>query len=70
MAAHPRRTGRRRAGAAARKETGERRVSSRDIILGRVRRALGDAAGRTPEPYEEYEAAVDRGYLREHGART
>ncbi|MER5300744.1 LUD domain-containing protein [Streptomyces lasiicapitis] len=45
-------------------------MSSRDIILGRVRRALGDTAGRTPEPYEEYEAAVDRGYQREHGART
>jgi L-lactate dehydrogenase complex protein LldG len=41
-------------------------VSSRDRILGRVRRALADVpADGTP-----YEQAVERGYLREHGERT
>ncbi|MEU6665568.1 lactate utilization protein C [Streptomyces sp. NPDC046727] len=41
-------------------------MSSRERILGRVRRALADV---TPDerPYEE---AVPRGYLREHGERT
>ncbi|GGS14397.1 hypothetical protein GCM10010252_62300 [Streptomyces aureoverticillatus] len=43
-------------------------MTSRDIILGRVRRALGDAGDQDPEA--SYEQAVDRGYLREHGART
>lgn len=41
-------------------------MSSRDRILGRVRRALADVpADGTP-----YEQAVERGYLREHGERT
>ncbi|OLZ74427.1 lactate utilization protein C [Streptomyces sp. IMTB 2501] len=41
-------------------------MSSRDRVLGRVRRALADV---TPDerPYEE---AVNRDYLREHGHRT
>ncbi|MFJ4523311.1 lactate utilization protein C [Streptomyces sp. NPDC088810] len=41
-------------------------MSSRERVLGRVRRALADV---TPEegPYEE---AVPRDYLREHGERT
>ncbi|WP_369393866.1 lactate utilization protein C [Streptomyces sp. CG1] len=41
-------------------------MSSRDRVLGRVRRALADV---TPDerPYEE---AVNRGCLREHGHRT
>ncbi|MET7913468.1 LutC/YkgG family protein [Streptomyces avermitilis] len=38
-------------------------MSSRDVILGRVRRALADVSDDTP-----YEQAVDRSYLREHGA--
>ncbi|WP_406102000.1 lactate utilization protein C [Streptomyces sp. NBC_01003] len=43
-------------------------MSSRDMILGRVRRALGEAPrGDAPESYE---TAVDREYRREHGART
>jgi L-lactate dehydrogenase complex protein LldG len=38
-------------------------VSSRDLVLGRVRRALADVpADDTP-----YEAAIDRGYRRVHG---
>ena len=38
-------------------------MSSRDLVLGRVRRALADVpAADTP-----YEAAVDRGYRRVHG---
>ncbi|MCQ8836065.1 LutC/YkgG family protein [Streptomyces malaysiensis] len=41
-------------------------MRSRDVILGRVRRALG---GPTGEP-ATYETDIDRGYLREHGART
>ncbi|MEV5608840.1 LUD domain-containing protein [Streptomyces sp. NPDC052225] len=41
-------------------------MSSRDVILGRVRRALGGPAG-PPVPYEK---DIDRGYLREHGDRT
>ncbi|MFB9348736.1 lactate utilization protein C [Streptomyces heliomycini] len=41
-------------------------MSSRERILGRVRRALADVPGDdTP-----YERAVARGYLREHGERT
>ncbi|RVU17633.1 lactate utilization protein C [Streptomyces antnestii] len=40
-------------------------MSSRDLILGRVRRALG-----TPATPDTYDHAVDRGYLREHGHRT
>ncbi|MFH8570354.1 lactate utilization protein C [Streptomyces sp. NPDC017993] len=40
-------------------------MSSRDRVLGRVRRALGPA--REPQ---DYSSAVDRGYLREHGRRT
>ncbi|MEU1023457.1 LUD domain-containing protein [Streptomyces sp. NPDC005904] len=41
-------------------------MSSRDRILGRVRRALADVpADDTP-----YEEAVERSYLREHGGRT
>ncbi|WBO62356.1 LutC/YkgG family protein [Streptomyces camelliae] len=41
-------------------------MSSRERVLGRIRRALADV---TPDgrPYEE---AVGRGYLREHGHRT
>ncbi|MET7383893.1 lactate utilization protein C [Streptomyces sp. NPDC005529] len=41
-------------------------MSSRDLILGRVRRATADVRG-DDTPYEQ---AVDRSYLREHGART
>ncbi|MER6074693.1 lactate utilization protein C [Streptomyces sp. NPDC001817] len=41
-------------------------MSSRERILGRVRRALADVAP-DERPYEE---AVDRDYLREHGGRT
>ncbi|KOT40850.1 lactate utilization protein B/C [Streptomyces caelestis] len=49
---------------AEREGSGE--VSSRERILGRVRRALADVPGDdTP-----YERAVARGYLREHGERT
>ncbi|MFF9038026.1 lactate utilization protein C [Streptomyces sp. NPDC014892] len=38
-------------------------MSSRDLIMGRVRRALADVR-RDDTPYEQ---AVPRGYLREHG---
>lgn len=41
-------------------------MSSRDLILGRVRRALADA-GQDETPYER---AVSRDYLRQHGERT
>lgn len=41
-------------------------MSSRDLILGRVRRALADVP-RDDTPYEQ---AVQRGYLREHGERS
>ncbi|QEV16740.1 LutC/YkgG family protein [Streptomyces alboniger] len=41
-------------------------MSSRDRILGRVRRALADVAD-DDTPYEQ---AVGRAYLREHGERT
>jgi len=40
-------------------------MTSRDVILGRVRRALG-----TPAAPDAYDEAVDRRYLREHGSRT
>ncbi|KAB1990435.1 LutC/YkgG family protein [Streptomyces triticiradicis] len=52
-------------------------MSSRDLILGRVRRALADVPrDDTPPgpglPGEDssYERAVGRSYLREHGARS
>ncbi|MFD3623949.1 lactate utilization protein C (plasmid) [Streptomyces sp. DSM 116494] len=41
-------------------------MSSRERILGRVRRALADV----PEDGTPYERAVARDYLREHGRRT
>ncbi len=41
-------------------------MNSRDLILGRVRRALSDVP-RDDTPYEQ---AVDRDYLREHGHRS
>ncbi|MFI0085333.1 lactate utilization protein C [Streptomyces bobili] len=41
-------------------------MSSRERILGRVRRALADVPGGEPS----YEEAVGRGYLREHGERS
>ncbi|QIP83402.1 LUD domain-containing protein [Streptomyces sp. Tu 2975] len=41
-------------------------MSSRDLILGRVRHALADLAA-DPAPYAQ---AVERTYLREHGERT
>ncbi|WP_405774422.1 lactate utilization protein C [Streptomyces sp. NBC_00859] len=44
-------------------------MSSRDVVLGRVRRALGTGSGGQ-QPPEPYERAVTRGYLREHGERT
>jgi L-lactate dehydrogenase complex protein LldG len=52
-------------------------VSSRDLVLGRVRRALADVPrddappgpGRPGEDLS-YERAVGRDYLREHGARS
>ncbi|GGR83324.1 hypothetical protein GCM10010269_23080 [Streptomyces humidus] len=40
-------------------------MSSRELILGRVRRALADV----PPDDTPYEDAVARGYLREHGER-
>lgn len=40
-------------------------MSGRDLILGRVRRALADV----PRDDTPYERAVERGYLREHGGR-
>lgn len=43
-------------------------MSSRDIILGRVRRALGEAP--RGDAQTSYETAVDREYRREHGSRT
>ncbi|MBA4862260.1 lactate utilization protein C [Streptomyces sp. PSKA54] len=52
-------------------------MSSRDLILGRVRRALADVPKDDTPPVPErpgrdpqYEQAVDRTYLREHGDRT
>jgi len=41
-------------------------VSSRDLVLGRVRRALADVR----EDEAPYEQAVSREYRREHGTRT
>ncbi|MFD3924722.1 lactate utilization protein C [Streptomyces sp. NPDC058614] len=41
-------------------------MSSRDLILGRVRRAIADV----PQDDTPYEQAIDRSYLREHGARS
>lgn len=41
-------------------------MSSRDRILGRVRRALADV----PPDDRPYEQAVEREYLREHGGRS
>ncbi|MEB8338004.1 LutC/YkgG family protein [Streptomyces endophyticus] len=41
-------------------------MSSRDVILGRVRRALGGPV----EAPDSYATAIDRGYLREHGTRS
>jgi L-lactate dehydrogenase complex protein LldG len=41
-------------------------VSSRELILGRVRRALADVP-RDDTPYDQ---AFERGYLRKHGARS
>ncbi|MGW1895056.1 LutC/YkgG family protein [Streptomyces sp. NPDC002004] len=41
-------------------------MSSRDLILGRVRRALADVPSDDPP----YERAVGRDYLRAHGDRT
>ncbi|MFI7004980.1 lactate utilization protein C [Streptomyces sp. NPDC050145] len=41
-------------------------MSSRDVILGRVRRALGGPV----EPPSSYGTDVDRSYLREHGGRS
>ncbi|MFE5990518.1 lactate utilization protein C [Streptomyces sp. NPDC056453] len=41
-------------------------MSSRDIILGRVRRALGGPPGAPTT----YDTDIDRDYLREHGDRT
>ncbi|MFC8194953.1 lactate utilization protein C [Streptomyces sp. NPDC057298] len=40
-------------------------MSSRDLILARVRRALADV----PRDDTPYDRAVERGYLREHGNR-
>jgi L-lactate dehydrogenase complex protein LldG len=52
-------------------------MSSRDLILGRVRRALADVPRDDTPPAPErpgedarYEQAVDRDYLREHGTRS
>ncbi|MFZ3573289.1 LutC/YkgG family protein [Streptomyces sp. BH097] len=41
-------------------------MSSRDVILGRVRRALGGPV----EAPDTYAKDIDRSYLREHGSRT
>lgn len=52
-------------------------MNSRERILGRVRRALADVPRDAPPPGPEgpgrdpqYEAAVGRAYLREHGDRS
>ncbi|WP_320778003.1 LutC/YkgG family protein [Streptomyces sp. CRN 30] len=42
-------------------------MSSRDRVLARVRRALADVPRDDGTPYEQ---ALDRDYLREHGARS
>ncbi|MFD9030219.1 lactate utilization protein C [Streptomyces sp. NPDC059567] len=44
-------------------------MSGRDVILGRIRRALGPH-GAPGAPEQAPEHAVDRRYLREHGSRT
>ncbi|MFE6617791.1 lactate utilization protein C [Streptomyces sp. NPDC057740] len=44
-------------------------MSSRERILGRVRRALADVPG-TERDETSYERAVPRDYLREHGSRS
>ncbi|WP_367319171.1 lactate utilization protein C [Streptomyces sp. HUAS ZL42] len=41
-------------------------MSSRERILGRVRRALADV----PQDDTPYDQAIERGYLREHGERS
>lgn len=41
-------------------------MSGRDVVLGRIRRALGPHGAPDPNGGP----AVDRGYLREHGTRT
>ncbi|MFI8929122.1 lactate utilization protein C [Streptomyces sp. NPDC053474] len=45
-------------------------MSGRDVILGRIRRALGPVPDDAPDPCAAHEAAVPRDYLREHGTRT
>ncbi|QCX80732.1 Lactate utilization protein C [Streptomyces sp. YIM 121038] len=45
-------------------------MSGRDVVLGRIRRALGPAPDDAHDPYAAYGAAVPRDYLREHGTRT
>ncbi|MEV6961182.1 LUD domain-containing protein [Streptomyces sp. NPDC051207] len=46
-------------------------MSSRERIVGRVRRALADVPAAVPERRDPaYERDVHRGYLREHGERT
>ncbi|WP_030675481.1 LutC/YkgG family protein [Streptomyces sp. NRRL B-1347] len=45
-------------------------MSSRDVVLGRIRRALGPGPDDARDPYAAYGDAVPRDYLREHGART
>ncbi|WP_172381281.1 LUD domain-containing protein [Streptomyces sp. MNP-20] len=45
-------------------------MSGRDVVLGRIRRALGPAPEDAHDPYAAYGAAVPRDYLREHGTRT
>ncbi len=44
-------------------------MSSRDVILGRVRRALTDVPDQEAGE-DSYAQAVERGYLRVHGQRT
>jgi L-lactate dehydrogenase complex protein LldG len=62
MPDEPRERGPRRSGGERRRQKG-REVSSRDLILGRVRRALAD----TRDDDTSYELAVSRDYLRQHG---
>ncbi|MFE7277449.1 lactate utilization protein C [Streptomyces sp. NPDC057623] len=45
-------------------------MSSRERILGRVRRALADVPEAGNDDKAAYERAVPRDYLREHGERT
>ncbi|MGQ4387696.1 LutC/YkgG family protein [Streptomyces sp. SAS_270] len=44
-------------------------MSSRERILGRVRRALADVPAARPDD-PPYEQAIERGYVREHGERN